>query len=819
MLTFSIVGGADAARFTIDPATGVLSFLSAPDFEGQNSVSGDDVYDVTIRVADGRGGQQDVTLNVNVADVNEAPDFTNVTNGQTISIDENTTFVVDTNATDPEGDALTFSIVGGEDAARFSIDPATGVLSFLSAPDFEGQNSVSGDDVYDVTIRVADGRGGQQDVTLNVNVADVNEAPDFTNVTNGQTISIDENTTFVVDTNATDPEGDALTFSIVGGEDAARFSIDPATGVLSFLSAPDFEGQNSVSGDDVYDVTIRVADGRGGFEDVTLLVDVLDVLEGNGVVNGTAGDDDMPVGFVDIEGDIIDGADGLDDRIEADGGNDTVSAGLGDDTVSGGEGDDFLSGGAGDDSMAGDDGNDTLVGDAGADTLLGGIGDDSLVGGEDGDSLSGGSGADALDGQAGEDTLDGGEGDDALSGGADNDLLFGGDGQDSLDGGLGDDSLLGGDGADQMQGGDGDDTLRGDEAADTLLGNDGSDLLVGGDGNDVLEGSAGEDDLFGGEGDDTLDGGAENDTLSGAGGDDLLLLGDGDDRAEGGSGSDVLFGGEGEDTLLGQDGTDNIFGGNGDDVLDSRGSLERRDVPFLDLGPEDSDPFDDIDIVYGDDGNDRILTGDDADEIYGGSGRDTVDGGIDADLIFGDGGDDVIIGGEGTDIVEGGEGNDLIYGGVAPGQPDLFSRDDSIDIAPDNDLDTLDGGIGDDTIFGGDDADVIYGGDGNDSLFGGLDDDWIEAGLGSDTVTGGAGADVFVFTQGSDLVITDFTLVDQLALTDYFTSLAELLDDFADDLIINQSIGDFSDNLALSGSITMLGASDTVLTTDTTGLL
>ncbi len=32
-LTYSISGGADAARFTINPTTGVLTFVSAPDAE------------------------------------------------------------------------------------------------------------------------------------------------------------------------------------------------------------------------------------------------------------------------------------------------------------------------------------------------------------------------------------------------------------------------------------------------------------------------------------------------------------------------------------------------------------------------------------------------------------------------------------------------------------------------------------------------------------------------------------------------------------------------------------------------------------------
>jgi hypothetical protein len=60
--------------------------------------------------------------------------------------------------------------------------------------------------------------------------------------------------------------------------------------------------------------------------------------------------------------------------------------------------------------------------------------------------------------------------------------------------------------------------------------------------------------------------------------------------------------------------------------------------------------------------------------------------------------------------------------------------------------------------------------------------------------------------------------VDQLSLVDFYSELQELLDDFADDLILNQSVGDYSDNLAMNGSITLIGADDTLFTSDSTGL-
>ena len=90
----------------------------------------------------------------------------------------------------------------------------------------------------------------------------------------------------------------------------------------------------------------------------------------NGIVEGTGSDDTMGIGFVDADGDIIDGADGLDDNIQGMGGNDTINAGQGNDTIDGGSGNDTIDGGAGNDTLRGGEGNDTLTGGSGNDTFL-----------------------------------------------------------------------------------------------------------------------------------------------------------------------------------------------------------------------------------------------------------------------------------------------------------------------------------------------------------------------------------------------------------------------------------------------------------------
>ena len=41
--TYSIVGGADAAKFTINASTGALSFVTAPNFEAPTDAGGNNV--------------------------------------------------------------------------------------------------------------------------------------------------------------------------------------------------------------------------------------------------------------------------------------------------------------------------------------------------------------------------------------------------------------------------------------------------------------------------------------------------------------------------------------------------------------------------------------------------------------------------------------------------------------------------------------------------------------------------------------------------------------------------------------------------------
>ncbi len=286
-LTYSISGGADAALFTIDAATGVLSFLATPNYEAPADAGVNNVYDVTVQVSDGAFTDTQA-IAVSVMPVNDnTPAITSDGGGNSASVNvaENSTAVTTVGATDADlpAQTLTYSIIGGADAARFSIDANTGALSFVAAPDFEAPADAGANNVYDVTVQVSDGTFTDSQA-IAVTVTPVNDHnPLVTSDGGGATASVNvaENSAAVTTVTATDADQpvQTLSFSITGGADAALFSIDASTGVLVFNTAPDFEAPGDANSDGVYEVSVQVADGNGGFDTQALSVTITNVNE------------------------------------------------------------------------------------------------------------------------------------------------------------------------------------------------------------------------------------------------------------------------------------------------------------------------------------------------------------------------------------------------------------------------------------------------------------------------------------------------------------------------------------------------------------
>ena len=124
--------------------------------------------------------QRGTRVAVLITPVNDAPVIVSDGGGASaaLSVVENTTAVTTVAATDVDaGQTLSYAIVGGADAAGFTIDPASGALAFAVAPDYDAPTDADGDNVYLVQVQVSDGNGGTDIQTLQVSVTNVDEAP------------------------------------------------------------------------------------------------------------------------------------------------------------------------------------------------------------------------------------------------------------------------------------------------------------------------------------------------------------------------------------------------------------------------------------------------------------------------------------------------------------------------------------------------------------------------------------------------------------------------------------------------------------------
>jgi len=192
---------------------------------------------VHFEVTDGSlSDSEDITITVN--SVNRAP----TADDQALSLQEDNSINISLTGSDPDGDSLTYTIV---------IQPEHGTLSG-TAPNVTYEPDLNYDGTDSFTFKVNDGTSDSNIATISLTINPVNDAPE---------LSVPDPIKFVVKSadpatktyklQATDPDGDTLTYSATGLPSDA--TLDPNTGELSWTITLSDIGN--------YPVTFTVSDG------------------------------------------------------------------------------------------------------------------------------------------------------------------------------------------------------------------------------------------------------------------------------------------------------------------------------------------------------------------------------------------------------------------------------------------------------------------------------------------------------------------------------------------------------------------------------
>jgi hypothetical protein len=267
------IAGEGSEAFTYNQETNSLEITEGLDHENQEAV------ELTVTFTSENGDVQTVDLDLAVADVDEAATVDEIAWVNTISetaisaelvanqvnVSETVnagTVIATFSATDPEGNALEYSL-SGTDANQFTVN-AAGEVSLAGSLDYETASVVT------LMLEVSDGvHTTMQEIAINV----VNDDEPAAIATSFVDSAVAESVTIgaVIGTvNATDPEGNSVTYSLSGtGSD--NFSVD-ANGNITVVNNLDYESASA------YELTLVVDDGTYAATE-TLTISVADVNE------------------------------------------------------------------------------------------------------------------------------------------------------------------------------------------------------------------------------------------------------------------------------------------------------------------------------------------------------------------------------------------------------------------------------------------------------------------------------------------------------------------------------------------------------------
>lgn len=246
------LAGDDAALFSVD-TDGVVS-MQPRDFEGPVDQQRDNTYRYTLIATDSTGNNTSQSVVVNVANVLESAtlSITDISASQTVQ--ENVEYVSSIPRLSGGAVGQVIWTLEGDDSDHFTIED-NGTIR-LKSQDYEAPLDIDRDNTYRLNLRGVDSDGNSAVLTLGLTISDVIEFSSLA-ITGLGSFSVFESRPFSA---AALPSGlpiGSLEWSL-DGPDKALFEIN-SNGVIH-LPDSDYEMPRDADKDNVYDVTVRLAD-------------------------------------------------------------------------------------------------------------------------------------------------------------------------------------------------------------------------------------------------------------------------------------------------------------------------------------------------------------------------------------------------------------------------------------------------------------------------------------------------------------------------------------------------------------------------------
>jgi len=215
-ITYS-VGGTNGASFSVNSGTGAVTTAS-------NLAGGSYSFNLVATPSVGSAISKTFTVTVNAA-----PSFAAITSPDVSEDASAGTSVMTVTATDVNGGSLTYSL-SGTDAAAFAINSATGAITVQSSSSFDYETATT----KAISVTATDNTSLSSTEQVTVNITNADEAPVISaSAAASANVDGDDTASFVTIT-ATDPEGDAISYSLTG-TNCDRFSVN-SSGQISRTS-------------------------------------------------------------------------------------------------------------------------------------------------------------------------------------------------------------------------------------------------------------------------------------------------------------------------------------------------------------------------------------------------------------------------------------------------------------------------------------------------------------------------------------------------------------------------------------------------------